>query len=175
MDSTTAIAKVKKHLAGRHPRRILFVCLGNICRSTAAEGILRDIVERRGEAADWVIDSAGTSGYNDGKGPDQRMIVHARRRGVELTHISRRVRMSDFDNFDLIVGMDDNNIRNLRQMAPTLEDEDKIVPMAAFVNKAMRYDYIPDPYYDGAEGFELVLDLLEDGCARLADEADAMS
>lgn len=169
MDSNTAIARAKHQLEGRHPRRVLFVCLGNICRSTAAEGILRDIVKRRGESDDWVIDSAGTSGYNDGKGPDHRMIIHARRRGVELTHISRKVRMSDFDDFDLIVGMDDNNIRNLKELAPSPEAEAKIVPMAAFVSKAMRYDYIPDPYYEGAEGFELVLDLLEDGCSRMVD------
>lgn len=169
MDSNTAIARARQQLENRHPRRVLFVCLGNICRSTAAEGLLRDIVNRRGESDDWVIDSAGTSGYNDGKGPDHRMIIHARRRGVELAHISRKVRMSDFDDFDLIVGMDDNNIRNLRELAPSPEAEAKIVPMAAFISKAMRYDYIPDPYYEGAEGFELVLDLLEDGCRRMVD------
>ena len=173
-DPQTAIARAHRHLEGKHPRRVLFVCLGNIGRSTAAEGILRDIVERRGEGADWVVDSAGTSGYNDGKGPDHRMIIHARRRGVALNHISRRVRTSDFDEFDLIVGMDDSNVSNLRRIAPTAEAEDKIVPMAAFISKAMRYDHVPDPYYDGAEGFELVLDLLEDGCARIVDEAGAL-
>jgi protein-tyrosine phosphatase len=149
--------------------KILFVCLGNICRSPAAEGVMRAIVDEHNDAANWEIDSAGTGNYHIGDLPDHRMRIHARRRGYELTHICRQVRTSDFDRFDLIVAMDASNERNLRSMAPSPEAEAKIVPMAKFVSKAMRYDYIPDPYYDGAEGFELVLDLLEDGCRNLYD------
>ena len=148
-------------------RRILFVCLGNICRSPAAEGVFRDIVTRQGNPAEWTIDSAGTGGYHTGDLPDSRMRIHARRRGYELTHRARKVTESDFDDFDLIVGMDNSNVANLRRLAPSPEAEKKVVPMAEFIGKAMRYDYVPDPYSEGAEGFELVLDLLEDGCQNL--------
>lgn len=150
------------------PVRVLFVCLGNICRSPAAEGVLRDIVTEMGTEHLWHIDSAGTGGWHVGQLPDHRMRVHARRRGIELTHHCRQVKESDFENFDLIIPMDSQNEADLRRLAPTLEDARKIVPMAAFVDKAMRYDHIPDPYYEGAEGFELVLDLLQDGCRNLA-------
>lgn len=95
------------------------------------------------------------------------MRIHARRRGLELIHRCRQVRVADFDDFDIIVGMDESNLRNLHALAPTVEAGGKIVGMAEFVGKAMRYDYIPDPYYEGAEGFELVLDLLDDGCRNL--------
>ena len=147
--------------------KILFVCLGNICRSPAAEGIMQSMVDSKGLSDRFIIDSAGTGNYHIGDLPDHRMRIHARRRGVELTHICRQVRQSDFDNFDLIIPMDGSNERNLRRMAPTVESERKIVPMSYFVDMAMRYDHIPDPYYEGAEGFELVLDLLQDGCGRL--------
>ena len=79
------------------------------------------------------------------------------------------MRYTDFDDFDLIIPMDANNEANLRRMAPSIENEAKIVPMAKFINMSLRYDYIPDPYYEGAEGFELVLDLLQNGCANLYD------
>lgn len=150
-----------------HRHKILFVCLGNICRSPAAEGVMRAIVEERGATSEWIIDSAGTGGYHIGDLPDKRMRIHARRRGYELTHRARKVGESDFDDFDLIVAMDGSNEANLRRLAPTPEAANKIVPMARFIDKAMRYDYVPDPYYEGAEGFELVLDLLENGCQNL--------
>ncbi|MDE5929299.1 MAG: low molecular weight phosphotyrosine protein phosphatase [Muribaculaceae bacterium] len=161
------IDKTARRLAGKDQVRILFVCLGNICRSPAADGVMRSIVKENGQESRFLIDSAGTGGYHIGDLPDQRMRVHARRRGLELTHICRQVRESDFDNFDLIVGMDESNLRNLRRLAPTVEAEAKIVPMAAWVDAALRYDHIPDPYYDGAEGFETVLDLLQNGCQNL--------
>lgn len=154
-------------LHGSDRLAVLFVCLGNICRSPAAEGVLRDIVEQGGESARWTIDSAGTGRYHIGQLPDNRMRIHARRRGLELTHRCRQVCEADFDDFDLIIPMDADNEANLRRIAPTAEALDKIVPMAEFVDMAMRYDYIPDPYYEGAEGFELVLDLLQNGCDHL--------
>lgn len=155
-------------------KRILFVCLGNICRSPAAEGILRAIVAGHGDEARWEIDSAGIGDWHIGQLPDQRMRVHARRRGYDLTHHARQVRESDFDRFDLIIGMDSANIEDLRSLAPTPEAMAKIKPMAHWLRTiATRYDYIPDPYYEGAEGFELVLDLLQDACANLyADLTD---
>lgn len=153
-------------------RRILFVCLGNICRSPAAEGVLADIVERNGAGDRWHIDSAGTGRYHIGDLPDRRMRIHARHRGIELTHRCRQVNVSDFENFDLIIPMDADNEANLRRLAPTPDDLDKIVPMAEFVDMAMAADHIPDPYYSGAEGFELVLDLLDNGCNRLFQTLD---
>lgn len=152
--------KHKKH-------KILFVCLGNICRSPAAEGIMRAIVSDKPDCDDWEIDSAGTGGYHIGDQPDRRMRVHARERGINLVHTCRRVSERDFDRFDMIIGMDDSNISNLRAIAPTVEAEKKIHRMAEFLDPGMRYSYIPDPYYEGSEGFELVLDLLQNGCENL--------
>ncbi|MDE6464085.1 MAG: low molecular weight phosphotyrosine protein phosphatase [Muribaculaceae bacterium] len=146
---------------------VLFVCLGNICRSPAAEGVLRDIVDRNGAQDRWTIDSAGTGDYHTGDLPDRRMRVHARMRGLELTHHARQVREADFDDFDLIIPMDASNERHLRRMAPTPEAESKIIPMMDFCTMATCYDYVPDPYYEGSEGFELVLDLLADTCSNL--------
>lgn len=154
-------------LKGKDKIRILFVCLGNICRSPAADGIMRSVVESHGDGDRWEIDSAGTYAGHAGQLPDQRMRVHARRRGYELTHRARRVTDDDFDRFDLIVAMDSANERNLRDMTPTVEAMDKIVPMIDFVTLSSRYDYVPDPYYEGSEGFELVLDMLENGCANI--------
>ena len=147
--------------------KILFVCLGNICRSPAAEGVMKNIIKNNEADSLFLIDSAGTGGYHIGELPDSRMRVHARRRGYELNHICRKVNESDFFNFDIIVAMDESNRRNLLRMAPTAESQNKIVMMADFVDSSYHYDHIPDPYYEGAEGFELVLDLLENGCNNL--------
>ena len=152
------------------PRRILFVCLGNICRSPAAEELFRQVVTQRGNINDWIIDSAGMGNWHVGQLPDHRMRIHARRRGYELTNHARQVSVDDFDNFDLIIGMDSSNISDLRELAPSPEAMAKIVPMAQFFTMATRYDHVPDPYYEGAEGFELVLDLLEDACNNLYDK-----
>ena len=146
---------------------ILFVCLGNICRSPAAEGIMRRIVSEHGAEDEWTIDSAGTGRYHIGDLPARRMRLHARKRGLELTHRCRQVTESDFDDFDLIIGMDSANIADLRDMAPTSEAEGKIHAMSEYFSPSARYDYVPDPYYEGAEGFELVLDLLDDACLNL--------
>lgn len=147
--------------------KILYVCLGNICRSPAAEGVMKRIVEDAGMSSRFEIDSAGTGRYHIGELPDKRMRIHASRRGLELTHRCRQVSEADFDEFDIIIGMDESNLSNLRRVSPSPEGDAKIVPMSAFVDVSMRYDYIPDPYYEGAEGFELVLDLLENGCQNL--------
>ncbi len=150
--------------------RVLFVCLGNICRSPAAHGVFQNIVDQNHDQASFFIDSAGTQGYHQGDLPDSRMRMHARRRGYDLTHICRRVTLSDFSDFDIIIGMDDSNIRNLKNMALTTEQEAKIIPMATFLSDIYaRHDSVPDPYYEGAEGFELVLDLLQNGCQNLYD------
>lgn len=158
-----------KRLSGKNKIRVLFVCLGNICRSPAAEGIFRSMVEEKGMAKRFEIDSAGLYGGHAGELPDRRMRVHAFQRGYNLTHHSRPVKMSDFEDFDLIVAMDDSNFQRLCNFAPTLEDERKVVRMIDFVKGFPQYDCVPDPYYEGSEGFELVLDLLEDGCRNMLD------
>lgn len=158
-------------MSSKDKKRILFVCLGNICRSPAAEGIFRAIVDENGATDRFEIDSAGIGNWHAGQLPDNRMRVHARRRGYDLTHRARQVREADFDDFDLIIGMDSGNISDLRSLAPTPEAMAKIKPMAHWLRSiATRYDYIPDPYYEGAEGFELVLDLLQDACSNLYRE-----
>lgn len=145
----------------------MFVCLGNICRSPAAEAIFRRVVERHGAADRFIIDSAGTAGYHVGELPDRRMRVHARERGITMDHHCRRVEIDDFETFDIIIGMDASNLRDLRSLAPSVEAARKIHGMADFFSPGAAYDYVPDPYYEGAEGFELVLDLLDDACENL--------
>lgn len=149
--------------------RVLFVCLGNICRSPAAEGVMQELVEEKGAQDHWVIDSAGTGGWHVGQLPDVRMRTHARRRGLELTHRCRQVGVSDFDDFDLIIGMDSANVDDLRALAPTVEAEAKVMPMAEWFGDFSGYQSVPDPYYEGAEGFELVLDMLADATRNLYD------
>ena len=148
---------------------ILFVCLGNICRSPAAQAVMQRLVDERAMTDRFHIDSAGTGGYHIGDLPDKRMRVHARPRGYELTHRARRVEDSDFEDFDLIVGMDAANVSDLCRRAATLEQERKVVMMGDYIRQFPHYDYVPDPYYEGSEGFELVLDLLEDACDNLLD------
>lgn len=150
-----------EELKGKERIGVLFVCLGNICRSPAAEGLMRALVSEKGLDDRYVIDSAGTGGWHVGDLPDRRMRTHARQRGIELTHRCRQVRESDFDEFDLIIGMDDNNVMNLKRLAPTIDAEKKVFRMADFfTGETARMDSVPDPYYEGSEGFELVLDLL---------------
>lgn len=151
------------------PKKILFVCLGNICRSPAAEGVMRAITEETGADSVITVDSAGTGRYHIGELPDRRMRIAARKRGIELTHICRQVETADFDRFDLIVAMDESNYRNLREMSPSAEGDRKIVRMSEYFSPANRrfHSHVPDPYYEGAEGFELVLDLLQDACRNL--------
>jgi protein-tyrosine phosphatase len=153
--------RVKGHIS------VLFVCLGNICRSPAAEGVMKSVVEAHGDSYRWTIDSAGTGGWHVGQLPDHRMRVHARRRDLELTHRCQQIRPADFYDFDMVVGMDSSNLSDLRSLAPTAEEAEKIVGMAEFLTMYTRYDHVPDPYYEGAEGFELVLDLLENACSNL--------
>lgn len=154
-------------LRGKDKIRVLFVCLGNICRSPAAEGVFKKIVEEHGQEKSFIIDSAGTGDWHIGDLPDKRMRVHASRRGYNLTHRARQFRNSDFDDFDLIITMDHNNMRNVSAMSRTEEDSLKIVPMSMFFNQDNRFDHVPDPYYEGSEGFELVLDLLEEASENL--------
>ena len=150
-------------------KKILFVCLGNICRSPSAEGIMKEKVKAAGLEKIFEIDSAGMHGYHEGELPDSRMRAHAFRRGYNLVSRSRPVKTKDFFDFDLIIGMDDSNISQLMQKAPDVESREKIHRMTDYCKK-FSHDHVPDPYYGGSNGFELVLDLLEDACEGLLEE-----
>lgn len=150
-------------------KSILFVCLGNICRSSAAEEIMRTYLKREGLADTIEVDSAGISNFHQGEPSDDRMRAHAARRGYHITHLSRPVRTDDFHRFDLILGMDDRNIDVLHEKAPDIESEAKIGRMTDFCRSKV-VDHVPDPYYGGASGFENVLDILEDACTGLLEQ-----
>ncbi len=147
--------------------RILFVCLGNICRSPAAHGVMLDLVAKAGLESRFYIDSAGTSGHHEGELPDARMRSHAKKRGVVLDSRSRPFRApEDFDSFDLILAMDFSNFNNLKRLARGESDLAKLRLMCDYCENSCEEE-VPDPYYGGAEGFEQVLDLVTDGCRGL--------
>lgn len=156
-------------LNSRQTTKILFVCLGNICRSCAAEAIMRKYVEDAGLEQHFVLDSAGLIDYHEGEPADARMRAHAARRGYRITHLSRPVKYDDFFTFDLILGMDDRNLSRLRELAPGIDEEEKVRAMASYC-RTKAADCVPDPYYGGDSGFENVLDILEDACSALLDE-----
>ena len=128
---------------------------------------MQRLVDERDLTECFYIDSAGIGGWHIGDLPDKRMRVHARPRGYELTHRARRVQPSDFEDFDLVVGMDAANVDDLCSLAATIEQKNKVQMMGDYVRLYPNYDHVPDPYYEGSEGFELVLDLLEDACDNL--------
>ncbi len=151
-------------------KRVLFVCLGNICRSPSAEAVFNGFIEKHGIEELIECDSAGTAGYHEGEPADLRMQSHAMRRGYRLTSISRKFRPEvDFDRFDFIVGMDDYNVDDLQNLASSNEELNKIYKMTDFCSNG-GHDSVPDPYYGGSSGFELVLDILEDACEGLLHE-----
>ncbi len=141
--------------------KILFVCLGNICRSPAAEGVAKHLVNANGWSDFFEIDSAGLHSYHHGELPDPRMRSVAEVRGYQLSSRSREIEWHDFEYFDLIVAMDDGNATELYHRAPTLEEARKIIKMRDYFPTDVELDYVPDPYYGGTKGFDLVLDLLE--------------
>lgn len=148
-------------------KQILFVCLGNICRSPSAEAVFNALIEKNGLENEFQCDSAGTAAYHVGEPADYRMRQFARKRGFDLTSISRPVDSArDFDRFDYIIGMDRQNVRDLKAMARNETERKKIFLMTDFcLNKS--YDSVPDPYFGDSAGFELVLDILEDACNGL--------
>jgi protein-tyrosine phosphatase len=148
-------------------RRVLFVCLGNICRSPAAEGIMNRLVTQAGLGDIIVCDSAGTSGYHEGDPADARMISHAKTRGYDLLSLSRPFKApDDFEKFDFILTMDESNFRNILKLDPEGKYRNKVMPMVKFCQVHDVVE-VPDPYYQGDTGFHLVLDILEDACSQL--------
>lgn len=148
--------------------RILFVCMGNICRSPAAEGLFRHLL--RQEAPEWLerieIDSAGTHGYHTGRPPDPRMVAAALARGIDLSGLrARLVQPDDFATFTHILVMDQANLTHLQAIQPQGATAIPELLLAPLIDGRPRE--VPDPYYGGAQGFDRVLDLLEEGCRRL--------
>lgn len=166
---------------------VLFVCLGNICRSPTAEAVFTDVVKKAGVQNEFEIDSCGTGGgsrdwylpggfsYHEGEDADPRMTAAAKQRGVILTSKSRPLKPDDLERFDYIIGMDPNNLKAMKDAAEYWKQEGKQVPedygqkllsMATFCSKH-NVETVPDPYYGGSSGFEKVLDLLDDACTGL--------
>ena len=146
--------------------KLLFVCLGNICRSPSAENIMNHLIEEADLTDKIVCDSAGTSGYHVGAPPDRRMNAAAIERGIKLQGKSRKLTPSDLQQFDLILAMDRENYQDILYLDREGKYEDKVYLMCDFVtNKTDRE--VPDPYYGGQDGFNYVIDLLFDACSGL--------
>ncbi|MEX2122563.1 MAG: low molecular weight protein-tyrosine-phosphatase [Woeseia sp.] len=145
---------------------VLFICMGNICRSPTAEGFFRKVVADAGLAETIRVESAGTHAYHSGAPPDRRAQAAAERRGVTLSNIrARRITDEDFESFDYILVMDKDNLGELLERAPE-EHRSKVRLFLEFAGTG-RAAEVPDPYYGGASGFELVLDLVEQASGRL--------
>jgi protein-tyrosine phosphatase len=147
--------------------KILFVCLGNICRSPTAEGVLKSLIKE--DEREWEIDSAGTSGHHVGEPADERMRSHAIERGYCLESRSRKFEAErDFEYFDKIIVMDELNLRDLKAQDLKGEYSEKIELMTSYCSE-FDMTKVPDPYYGGAEGFELVIDIVEDACRGIIE------
>ena len=145
---------------------VLFVCMGNICRSPTAEGVMRKHLEGLTEELSVEVDSAGTHAYHAGQAPDPRAIEAAARRGIDLSgQIARAVEHADFERFDLILAMDEDNLAILENMRPP-GSRSQVGLLLAY-SRSYPVGSVPDPYYGGRNGFERVLDMLEDACAGL--------
>ncbi|MEM9445178.1 MAG: low molecular weight protein-tyrosine-phosphatase [Verrucomicrobiota bacterium] len=146
--------------------RVLFVCMGNICRSPAAEGVFTSLVAEE-ELEDRIeIDSAGTISFHEGNPADPRMSAAAADRGYKLTSRARQIKQKDLSAFDLVITMDDDNYDNVLALSEDKQEREKVKSFCDYC-KEHSDQTVPDPYYGGADGFEHVLDLLEDGCSNL--------
>lgn len=155
--------------------KILFICLGNICRSPAAHAIMQKLVDNAGLSDHFFIDSAGIGSWHVGQLPDSRMRKHGSRRGYNINHRARQFNAcADFSRFDYIVVMDDDNYHTICNLAPADKARDKVVRMADYLSEHPHATSVPDPYYGGAADFELALDLIEDGCKGILHKLMAM-
>ncbi|MCD8488620.1 MAG: low molecular weight phosphotyrosine protein phosphatase [Desertifilum sp.] len=148
------------------PYKLLFVCLGNICRSPSAENIMNHLIAQQGLGDRILCDSAGTSSYHVGSPPDRRMTAAASMRGIALKGQARQFSKADFAAFDLILAMDRENYHNILALAPSDRDRHKVRLMCDFCTRFTLQE-VPDPYYGGPEGFNTVIDLLLDACEGL--------
>lgn len=153
--------------------KVLFVCLGNICRSPLAEGVFRHLVEQAGLADRFEIDSAGTSSYHIGDAPDHRTSAVALARGVRLSGTARQLTAADLQRFDYVLVMDDDNLRAVRRLADAQPPRAQIRLLREFDGDAKGELDVPDPYYGGARGFENVHDIVERSCGVLLEQLRA--
>ncbi len=155
------------HASNSNSISLLMVCLGNICRSPTAHGVMLDCISKKGLEDKVTVDSAGTGDWHIGAHPDPRAIAAAKTRGYAIDKlVARQVAASDFQRFDYILCMDRNNLKDLRAICPTSQ-QSKLHLLLEFANSS--HETVPDPYYSGAQGFELVLDLVEDACGGLLE------
>lgn len=153
----------------RKTHRVLFVCLGNICRSPAAEIIFRKMVDDAGRTAEFEIDSAGTIGHHHGAPPDHRMAAALTSKGFTISGNARQIQAEDLERFDLVVTMDESNLADVRSLDTAGKFPEKIRPLVSFC-KSHDDLRVPDPYYGGQRGFDHVIALLGDGCAGILEE-----
>ncbi|MEM9908265.1 MAG: low molecular weight protein-tyrosine-phosphatase [Cyanobacteria bacterium P01_D01_bin.44] len=151
--------------------RLLFVCLGNICRSPSAENIMNHLIEQN-SVTDIICDSAGTSSYHIGSTPDRRMTAAAKQRGIQLVGQARQFSPKDFEQFDWILAMDHSNYRDILSLDTTGQYEHKVRLMCDFCTRHADKE-VPDPYYGGPQGFNYVIDLLLDACEGLLTFVEA--
>lgn len=151
----------------RDKSRVLFVCHGNICRSPLAEAVFRRVVQDAGVPDEYEIDSAGTSGYHEGEAPDPRTCEEASGRGIVLEHSARRVQERDFERFDFILAMDEENLEALNRMKEKATGQADVRLLRSFDASAPGNASVPDPYYGGERGFAEVHDMVERACRGL--------
>lgn len=149
--------------------KVLFVCLGNICRSPLAEEVFKHYVQKKGLENKIICDSAGTSSYHLGENPDKRTIKNARNNGIELAHKARQFNVNDFEDFDYILAMDNSNLQNILKLKPAHIDKCEICLMRDFDEVAKASKDVPDPYFGGDEGFQEVFEILERANSKFLD------
>ena len=155
----------------KNPRqhRLLFICLGNICRSPAAECVMKALAEAEGRSNEFYIDSAGIGNWHVGQLPDIRMRRRGALRGYDFNSHARQIRPSDFADFDLLLVMDRSNFTTVGGMATTEEEREKVVMLTDFLTRHSGVKAVPDPYYGGDADFDYALDLIEDACSGLLE------
>ena len=146
---------------------VLFVCLGNICRSPAAEGILKHMLKQQGLQDMVFVDSAGIGGWHTGQLPDSRMIACGKKNGYDFSSRARKFNVKDFERFDYIIVMDNDNYRDVKNMAPDSQSAQKIKMIKEYFTEYKNQDTVPDPYYGNQADFQFAVNLLEDACRTI--------